>query len=195
MKLSISGEIDLGGPRSGSEYVTWLSVRADAASVTDLARARIALVHVGEIADAHGDVWQALRGTRLEVVHDIYFSQGWYKDEYDGSGIDLLFVDAVELDEHDRSRNLDLAIIRRLCDTLGSGCQLAVMPYRNPEEAAHWARLGFVVSTPGRSSGLMHMKLGYRHARVVDATGSGHYEICSEDVVAPQFSAARSTTN
>jgi hypothetical protein len=194
MKLSISGDIDLGGPSKGSDYVTWLDVEAGATSMPALATARVALVHVGEIADAHGDIWQALRGTRVELVHDVYFSQGWYKDEYDGAGIDLLFVDHVTVDPHYRARNLDLAIVRRLCDTLGSGCQLAVLPYRDPHEAAHWSRLGFAISTPGRASGLLHMKLGYRHARVVDATGSGHYEVYSDEI-APPMQALRSTTN
>jgi hypothetical protein len=196
MKLSISGDIDLGGPSAhAGDYITWLEARAGATSGPAIATARIALVHVGEIADAHGDIWRALRGTSLESIHDLYFSQGWYKDDFDGAGIDLLFVERVVVDEHYRGRNLDLAVVRRLCDTLGSGCQLAVMPYRDPHEAAQWGRLGFALTTPGRSSGMMHMKLGYRHARVVDANGSGHYEVYSEDVPPPSVCAYRPTTN
>lgn len=189
MKLSVTTDIDLEGPQK-SGYVTWLDVK-----VGDGARAygtaRLALVHVGEIADAAGEVWPALHGTRLESLHDVYFSHGWYKDEYaDGAGIDLLFIDHVTVDEHHRGKNLDLAIVRRLCDTLGSGCQLAVVAYPDAERAARWAKLGFAISTPGRTSGLMHLKLGYRHARVVDATGAGDYEvIASTDTSATPRSA------
>ena len=190
MKLSVTTDIDLEGPQK-TGYVTWLDVR-----VSDGARAygtaRVALVHVGEIADAAGEVWPALHGTRLEPLHDVYFSQGWYKDDYaDGAGIDLLYIDRIDIDEPHRGKNLDLALVRRLCDTLGSGCQLAVVAYADANVAAHWARLGFAISTPGRPAGLMHMKLGYRHARVVDATGSGQYEVISDvDAFVPARSAA-----
>ncbi len=186
MKLSIQSEIELETPTGDHGYVTWLDVRAgDAHSPQGVAR--VALVHVGEMADALGDLWPALHRAQLEAVHDAYFSQGWYRDEYaDGAGIDLLYVDHVTVDEERRSKNVDLAMIRRLSDTIGSGCQLVVMPYRDAHEAAHWARLGFVVSTAGRSSGLMHMKLGYRNARLVDATGSGDFEILSGGGPAPR---------
>jgi hypothetical protein len=117
-------------------------------------------------------------------MHDVYFAQGWYKDDYaDGAGIDLLYVDQLVVDDASRAKNLDLAIVRRLCDTIGSGCQLAAMAYRDAHEAAHWGRLGFALSTPGRTTGFMHMKLGYRHARVVDLTGTGDYQVLSTGVL------------
>lgn len=175
MKLSISGDIELdSGTKS---YVTWLDVRIGEGTRT-FGMARVAVVHVGEIADALGDLYPALRGTKLEALCDAYFAQGWYKDDFaDGAGIDLIYVESIEIDAAHEHKNLDLALVRRLCDTLGSGCQLAVMPYDNALKAGHWGRLGFSLSTPGRTSGLMHMKLGYRHAQVVDATGSGDFEV------------------
>lgn len=191
MKLSVSTDIDLEVRDRMSGYVTWLDVK-----VSDGARsygtARVALVHVGEIADAAGEIWPALHGTRLEPLHDVYFAQGWYQDEYaDGAGIDLLYIEHITIDEEHRGKNLDLALVRRLCDTLGSGCQLTVVAYADAEAAARWGRLGFAISTPGRTAGLMHMKLGYRHAQVVDATGSGDYEVIStSDSFAPLRSAA-----
>ena len=174
MKLSISSDIDLDG-KGG--YVTWLDVRVSDGKQS-FGTARIALVHVGEIADAAGEIWPALQGTKLEPLHDTYFSQGWWSDDYaDGAGIDMLFIDHITIDPEHQGKNLDLALVRRLCDTLGSGCQLAVVGYSDPLKAARWGKLGFQVSTPGKSLGTMHMKLGYRHASVVDATGSGHYEV------------------
>lgn len=187
MKLSVTTDIDLEGPQK-SGYVTWLDVRVtDSQGTRAYGTARLALVHVGEIADAAGEVWPALHGTRLEALHDVYFAQGWYKDDYaDGAGIDLLFIEHITIDEEHQSKNLDLALVRRLCDTLGSGCQLAVVAYPSASSAAHWAQLGFSISTPGRTNGLMHMKLGYRHAQVVDATGSGDYEVISSTDEAAQ---------
>lgn len=192
MKLSVSTVIDLEGPQK-SGYVTWLDV-----TLSDDNRAygtaRVALVHVGEISDAAGEVWPALHKTRLEPIHDVYFAQGWYKDDFaDGAGIDLLYIDHVTVDEAHRGKNLDLALVRRLCDTLGSGCQLAVVAYPDAERTAHWSQLGFAISTPGRPSGLMHMKLGYRHAHVIDRTGSGDYEVVSTNV--DSFAPVRSIAN
>jgi hypothetical protein len=187
MKLTISGDIDLDQPAGNSHYVTWLDVRIAnesnerpslASAPCTYGIARIAIVHVGEIADALGDLYPALRGTKLEALCDTYFSQGWYKDEFaEGAGIDLIYVESIEIDAAHQHKNLDLAMVRRLCDTVGSGCQLAVMPYDDAHGASHWGRLGFALTTPGRTNGLMHMKLGYRHAKVVDATGSGDFEV------------------
>lgn len=191
MKLTVTTDIDLAGS-GGTRYVTWLDVRiGDGAQ--SYGTARIALVHVGEIADAAGEVWPALQGTRLESLHDVYFSQGWYKDDFaDGAGIDLMFIEHITIAPEHQHKNLDLALVRRLCDTLGSGCQLAVVGYTDALRAARWGKLGFAISTPGRPSGLMHMKLGYRHARVVDPTGSGHYEVVSngESYAPPSLAAA-----
>lgn len=189
MKLSVTTDIALDG-KSG--YVTWLDVRVSD-GVRQYGTARIALVHVGEIADAAGEVWPALHGTRLEPLHDVYFAQGWYKDDYaDGAGIDLLYIDHITIDDEHKAKNLDLALVRRLCDTLGSGCQLAVVAYSNADRSARWSQLGFNISTPGRTNGLMHMKLGYRHAQVVDATGSGDYEVVAST---PSYAPARTVAN
>ncbi|MBS2014929.1 MAG: hypothetical protein JST00_18710 [Deltaproteobacteria bacterium] len=173
MKLAIRADMDL----EQTSFVTWLDVDVkDASGATG--RAKIAIVHVGEITDALGDVLPALRGTSLEALASVYFTEGWYREAFaDGAGIDLVFFERIEMTEDQRARNIDLALVRRICDTLGSGCQLAVMPYGDPMGAAHWARLGFALTTPGRARGLMHMKLGYRHAAVVDATGRGDFEV------------------
>jgi hypothetical protein len=182
MKLAIHADIDLTASLDGAAHVTWFDARVDGGEQAKPAlEARAALVHVGEIADALGDLWPALHAARLESVHDTYFSDGWYKDDYaDGAGIDLLYVERVEVADAWRDKNLDIAAVRRLAETLGSSCQLVVMPYRDALEAAYWARLGFTPSTPGRTSGLMHMKLGVRHARVVDARGSGEFEVVGD---------------
>ena len=121
MKLSISADIELKTPGTKGGYVTWLDVRLGDADRT-YGVARVAIVHVGEIADAHGDLWPALRGTRLEALHDVYFVDGWYKDDFaDGAGIDLLYVESIELDESARNKNLDIAMVNRLAQTIRDG--------------------------------------------------------------------------
>jgi hypothetical protein len=57
-------------------------------------------------------------------------------------------------------RNIDLALLRRLRDTIGEGCELAVMPYESESDIAHWQRLGFILTTPERQVGYLHLSLG-----------------------------------
>lgn len=171
MKLSITADVDLKPGAIDAGFVTRFDVRAYGEDITIVGSARAALVHVGEMADAQADVWAALRAARLEALADTYFAQGWYRDEYaDGAGIDLFHVESVVVEPW--AKNLDLAIVRRLADTIASGCQLVTMHYRDAHEAARWSRIGFASSTPGRAAGLLHLKLGYRQARVVPAGGS-----------------------
>lgn len=187
MKLSVASDLDL-GTLADDRFVTWLDLAAREDAV-QTARARAALVHIGEIADDHGDVWRALRAAGLEHLHDVYFQQGWYKDAYaEGAGIDLLYVANLEVTTQARGRNLDLAVVRRACETLASGCQLVVLPYANALEAAHWAQIGFEISTPGRSSGLLHLAMGVRHPQVIDRLGNGDFEVvggCTSGPLAP----------
>ena len=174
MKLSISSDIDLDGDKGG--YVTWLDVRLSEGTES-FGTARIAIVHVGEIADAAGEIWPALQGTKLEPIPRHVLQPGLVQRRLRRRRGHRPSLHRPH--QHRRSaprQNLDLALVRRLCDTLGSGCQLAVVGYNHALEAARWGRLGFAVSTAGRTQGLMHMKLGYRHASVVD-TGSGQFEV------------------
>lgn len=191
MKLTISADIDLAGSRTHARWVTRLEARVTDGDTVALV-ARLAVVHVGEMADALGDLAPTMKDARLEAVHDIYFEDGWYKDDFaDGAGIDLLFVESIMLGEGMAERNLDLAVIRRIAETLGSGCQLVVQPYRNALEAARWAPLGFTVSTHGRTAGLMHLKLGQRNADIVQDE-SGVYEIRSNGAAIEAFNAPSS---
>jgi hypothetical protein len=183
MKLSVSSDIVLGA-RDDRRFVTWFDVVAHHGPIRS-GEARFALLHVGEVAGGHGDLWRALRAGGLEHLHDAYFHQGWYREEFaEGAGIDLLFVERVAV-ETDPKRNLELAIVRRLSETIGSGCQLVVMPYASPLEAAHWGQLGFEISTPGRARGLLHMKMGQSHPELVDVKGDGAFEVVGTCTTGP----------
>jgi len=45
-----------------------------------------------------------------------------------GAGSDLLFVSHIDLKAGWQLRNIDLALVRRLCHTIGEAFELAVMP-------------------------------------------------------------------
>lgn len=187
MKLSITADVPLDEPSLKQGYVTWFKVLVSD-GVLQYGQAKVALIHVGEIADAQGDLLPALKSMKLESLHDVYFERGWYKDDYaDGAGMDLLYVESIELAPEQRDKNLELAVIRRLCDSIGSGCQIAVMTYGTARDAAHFGQLGFEISTPGKMQGLQHMKLGHRQARVVDTTGTGAFQVLSLDGTEPRL--------
>lgn len=59
--------------------------------------------------------------------------------------------------------------MRRLCDTLGSGCELVVVAYEGEAEAKLWRSMGFA-KTPGRQ-GLMHLSQAFVQPRVVPVRG------------------------
>lgn len=174
MKLSVTSDIALDAS-DDRRFVTWFDVVAHQGPVRS-GHARFAVLHVGEASGGHGDLWRALRSADLERLHDPYFHQGWYRDEFaEGAGIDLLFFERIAV-ETAPTKNVDLAIVRRVSDTLGSGCQLVVMPYASALEAARWGQLGFEVSTPGRASGLLHLKMGQSHPEVACVT-DGAFEV------------------
>jgi hypothetical protein len=44
-------------------------------------------------------------------------------------------------------RKIDLALVRRLCDTLRQGCGVAALPSESEADADRWQRLGFSITT------------------------------------------------
>jgi hypothetical protein len=199
VKLVITTEIDLEEPTVDRGFITWFSVRInpdtdsdpDATIPTDpsprfIGRGSIAIVHIGRIADTGDDLLDALDADSgdLETLYHVYFDDGGLKEQFFvGFGHDLLYVRELVIDPDWRRRNIELAVVRRLCDTLGQGCELAVMPYDSPEEARAWEQMGFQVSTPGEPSGLMHLGLAYRHPRIVDDDTGGRFNVLPDDVL------------
>jgi hypothetical protein len=81
-----------------------------------------------------------------------------------------MYLDEIMIDPAWTGANVELAVVRRLADTLGAGCELAVMSYQRPEEALHWGRMGFTVTRPPPEGGwgYMHLALAFRHPRIAD---------------------------
>ena len=72
-------------------------------------------------------------------------------------------------------RNIDLALARRLRDTLGQGCKGAVIRCSAEADAARWERLGFTVTARGKR--YLHLPLGSRQARVAPNDDFNGYKI------------------
>ncbi len=182
MRLKISTEIPLSEPDADCGLVTWLNVvvvaiHEDPEPEPEIGRVKAAIIHVG---CANGDLFFALDADsgELEQLYQVYFDGDWFKEElYHGVGHDMLYVSEVEIDPAYRDRNIELAVVRRLCDTLGSGCELAVIYAEDEASSEHWKHMGFELSMAGETTGLMHLAQAFRNPRVDDPNGEGHFKV------------------
>ena len=184
LRMHVSSNIALQEPDADEGLITWSSITVyygdEPGEDERVGEAMVALVHVREAANTGQDLLAALDAdsAELEALYHVYFQDDWIKDQFlDGSGSDLLYVADIDLAPAYDGRNIDLAIVRRLCDTIGHGCGLAVIPYESKAEIAHWSRMGFSVSTPGKPTGWLHMMLGDRTARIAGPDDDGRFKI------------------
>ena len=90
---------------------------------------------------------------------------------------DLVYFQKIEMDPDYIQRNVDLAMVRRLCDVIMHGAGLVVIPFSSPESIAHWMQLGFVMSTPDAEQGYLHLDLDVRRPRVDDPDKPGYFRL------------------
>jgi hypothetical protein len=155
--LRIHTDISLSTPSVDHGFVTWLGVdiierRSDEVEEA-VGTARVALVHVGAIYNAEDSLYDVLdaESDELEVLHDLYFKDGWVKlDLVDGGhGADLLYVSELELkDGLTLWGTVGIQIVRRLCETLGAGCAIAVVRVEHGTPTQPWIEAGFLVTRP-----------------------------------------------
>jgi len=189
VELSITTKIDLDEPTVGGGFITWfrfqIQQEADHEDESPpkleiVGQGQIAIVHLSMIADAEVKVWATLDAdsSEMEALYSVYFEKDDLRREFiAGFGHDLLYIREVLIEPAWQGRNVELAAVRRLCDTVGYGCELAIIPYSSMQEVRAWERIGFEVSTPGKRIGLMHMNLGFLYPRIVDPDGTGRFKV------------------
>jgi hypothetical protein len=195
VELVITATIDLAEPSADGGFITWIHAdvargdaepdddSADDAPAASLGQIRVALIHVGKIEESGGDLLEVLDADSgdLEALHHLYFDEeGDFLEEFaQGAGPDLLYVAGVHIAEAWRGHGVELAIVRRLCDTLGTACELAVVTYTEPAEAEAWLRMGFEVTRAPESGacGYLHLALAFRHPRVVEAEDGERFRV------------------
>jgi len=167
LTLDIQTALLLDDPTSDDGFVTWLEVAVidddfTAEHTTKVGHAHVALVHVGMIADAGRSLRDVLNADsgELSVLHEIYFEDDWIRSDLiaGGKGSDLLYVSELELDVAYTDRNVDITIVLRMCDTLGAGCALAVVPYVADDDLQRWFEAGFKVTESAQPG-----DVGYLH--------------------------------
>ncbi len=125
-------------------------------------------------AVAGPELWEACdaRDGYLERLCTLYYvpETGALRDELDlqGGDLDLLFIEAINLESAYLGRDLELAVVARLRDAFCAGVGIIVVNAATEEESSGWARIGFVHSGEGEAAGLMHLDTALRTPRVVD---------------------------
>lgn len=169
VRLRFTTETRLDEPDADGGFISWLDIEILERDANDgelvVGKARAAIIHAAVAGRGLYDAMDADSG-ELEALYSVYFDDGYFKEQFaEGVGSDLLYVSDIELAPAYRGKNIELALVRRLCDTLGSGSELVVVPYGDEAEAAHWRAIGFR-KTRG-APGLMHLNQAFVHPRVV----------------------------
>ncbi len=184
MYAQINIELRLAEPGVDEGLVTWLEIVIvepdEHGTNTPIGEARAALLHAGQALDLREDLWSVLDADSgsLEALYSAYFEKHGFREEFAaGKGSDLLFIEDIEIKSPYEGRNIELALIRRLCDTVGEGCELAVIDAISEAEAARWQRMGFELTQLGSTKGFMHLNLSRRQPRIVETDDGGRYRV------------------
>jgi len=104
-------------------------------------------VHLAEAGNQLLDALDADSG-ELEALSGLYFDGDWIRDEFaEGKGSELLYISELDIHEKWQNRNIELAVVRRICDTPGQGVNLRSSPYETDEELARRQKMGFEPTT------------------------------------------------
>jgi hypothetical protein len=166
--LDIATQTSLSRPDADGGFVTWLDITVishDLATDEDqeVGTARAAIVHVGAIANSEESLADVLDADsdELEALYGVYFEDDWLRADVAeaGGGSDLLYLSTLELDKCSSPEAVAVSIVRRLCETLASGCGLAVVPYPDNERIDHWLAAGFEITQPTRNGTTEYLHL------------------------------------
>ena len=184
VRVIVETDFLLDEPTVDFGFVSWFEIRLVkhvAADDSELrtGTARAARIHVGEVINAGETLYDVLDADsgELERLHAVFLDEGGFRDEFrQGAGNDLLYLSHVTLEPRWQDRNVELAFMRRLCDTLGQGCEIAVVPSESDAEAARWERMGFQRLASDPACGLLYLPLAMQQARVV-ATAESTFKV------------------
>lgn len=185
MRMHVSADISLSEPSIDCGLITWFRIEIfddNEGNAELVGRVRVARIHASHAADAGESLWETIfaGSGELEAIYEVFYHDERLEAKFaDESGADVLYVSEIDIDAAYEHRNIDLAVVRRLCDKLGQGAALTVVPYASSLEIAHWQQLGFQVATPNSDEGYLYLRLTNRTARVNDPDKHGHFKVFS----------------
>jgi ribosomal protein S18 acetylase RimI-like enzyme len=183
VRAIVETELLLDEPNTDFGFVTWLELRlvADLPGDTQqpIGTARAARIHVGEVVNAGATLYDVLDADsgELERLYAVFFDGDRFHDEFrQGAGSDLLYVSHVTVEPNWQGRNVELVLVRRLCDSLGEGCEVAAIRVDSDAEAAQWERMGFQHAASARGL-FLFLPLAMRQARIVPSDDGASFRV------------------
>jgi hypothetical protein len=172
--LKTTSTTPLTEPNVEAGFVSWLEIEIQSTREDTAVAAgelHVAVIHLGEVMNRSASVYDVLDADSadLEALYGVFFEGSALKPEHDsGTGSDLLYFARVDVASGWHQRGLDEAAVKRVIETWGSGCTVAVMPVTDEGEAVQWGRLGFVPVRDPRPGviGYSALDLSLKHPRV-----------------------------
>ncbi len=185
MQIRVTATIGLGEPTVDDGFISWLSVeilrdKDDERGIKRevIGTATVALIHAGEAGD---DLYEALDAVSsdLEALYSLYLEDKRWAKFTHGKGSDVVYIQEITLEPGWQDRNIDFAVVRRLADTLGSGAELVVVPFKTDDESTHWQRMGFEVTCKPTDGypGWLHMSLAVVRPRIVESDDFERFKV------------------
>lgn len=177
MDLEVEACIPLDEPTADAGFITWFNVAMfegnedEGEERVKLGQGLLAVVHAGSC-----DVWEACDAdsTDLEAIGVVYYTaDGCIREDLaEGKGQDVMYLYEVKVNEG-APPGIDYAVVRRLADTIGTGCALVTFIAESDEEAKHWQRMGFERTETDVEGTFLHLNLAHNNPRIArdDATG------------------------
>lgn len=183
LTIKMEAEASAYEPSVDAGLVTWWKVsvtrndRGTAGPVLAVGKLRVATINVGlalNLGESVADLLDA-DSDELEELYAVFFEGDWLRERFQsGSGGGLLFVAEMDLDDTWRRRDADLAIVDRLVDTLGMGCDIVVLATDERAHHERWARIGF--DRTSKRGGFQYRNESLRHPRAAEV-GDDRFEI------------------
>lgn len=175
--LTIQTEMPLAEPNEEFGFVTWLDVSVrqfDAPTRESIGHARIAVIQVADAMNRGVEMREVLAADSDELfaLYDVFFDDDEYlKPDYaNGIGFNVMYFAKVELVPAWRGKRIEEALVRRVADTWGEGCAIAVVP--QDDDVERWREIGF--QSLARRSRYAFLDLSLAHPEVVAADDDGH---------------------
>jgi ribosomal protein S18 acetylase RimI-like enzyme len=185
LRLLISTSVVVEDPRTApGAFITRWAVKIRAAEQADdgsseveaeVGHAQLAHLHVGTVHESGESLDEVLaaEGGVLATLRDVYFRyDDFILDFWSASGVGLLYIEELAIHPSWQGRNIELAVVQRLAETLADGCKLIVLHCASHDDATPWVAMGFERSTADGAAGFHHLVVDSPPSRVVPELGN-----------------------
>jgi hypothetical protein len=182
--LKVETEIPLAEPNEDFGFVTRLAITVrefDSPTGAPIGTAEVALIRCADALNKGVSISEVLDedSEELATLYGVFFEHDSLNEEYcSGVGLDVLYVEKLELHPEWHGRKIEEAVVRRVFDVWGAGCAIGVMALASPDESSRWEAMGFVPVEDAEATTsaalFLFMDLSLRQPLVVEAIAPEH---------------------